>query len=108
MTTSAPVSTSHSAPIAAPALTSSERFIDLWNEAVIKYEAGLSKKDKEIFQKTKTPEDAFKPAWKNIADKQSHRLETAQATVNQVLGIIPVVNAALGLASVVPTSASQS
>jgi len=108
MTTTAALSTSHSVPTAAPPLESSERLIDLWKQAVIQYENELSTKDKEIFQKTKTPEDAFNPAWKNIAAKQSGHLKGAQETVTQVLGVIQVVNAALGLASVVRPSLTQS
>jgi len=96
---------SNSAPIQQTDLAPGERFGDLWNKAVSEYETTLSAKAKKIYQRTKTPEDAFNfttDNWqKTINDEQSRYHTKVKEVVTQVMSVMGLINSALGLASTV-------
>lgn len=83
---------------------STANLTELWEQAVKEYQATarLTASEKKLIQLT-TPDQIFnvtRELWKkNIGNKQWKFHQEAQATVNQVLGVIDLIGASLGLAA---------
>jgi hypothetical protein len=80
-----------------------DRLSELWNQAVERYKTTLSKKEKSIFERIKSPEDTFQQAngrWqRTVVDRRSPSHEKVHQVVGNVLDLIGAVNSMLGMAS---------
>jgi hypothetical protein len=90
------------------ASSTNEQLADLWNKAVNRYidEARLNEKEKISLKKHNSPDELLtftEYGWeKNIIDKRWKYHAAAQQTVGQIIRIFDVLDAALGMAAVVP------